>query len=916
LSAALAGSAEAGANLWTHNGPYGGSVTLLVVDSARPGTLYAVVDQDLYTTVDGGATWRSPDGPSCRSGTGGGCLIQSLAVVPGTAILYAGTSEGLFKSSDGGTTWPSGSSGPTCAAPGISVVPCAVASLVLDPVTSTTLYAATPQGVFKSTDGGATWREARTGLPCAGSCHLVTLAIDPRTPTTLHAATSPGLFRTVDGATTWQALILPGPVQSIVLDPITTTVLYAVTSRGLFKSADGGATWGPLDLACPGLPSVECEILALAIDPGTPTTLYAGTSRGGVFKSNDGGATWTAQNNGLTHARVSVLAIDPARPTTVYAGTSGGGVLTPSSSAADGPGGVFKTVDGAATWFPASAGLARVGIAAIAADPRTPGTVYAAGGSFLGGGVYKSTDAGTSWREVSAGLPTHWVTDVAVDPATPTTLYAAMAPIPFSNVVAQTVAKSTDGAETWRGISTGLPCPALPCSVQLLAIAPATPTTLYAVGSSGLFKTVDGGANWIPAGAGLVCPRRTGVGFCQIRTLVIDPVTPTTLYAGVAQDFFLSGFVSPGGVFRSLDAGASWSPLVTGPFSVTALVIDPAVPTTLYAGTGDVDSGEGVFKSVDGGRSWDARSAGLPRCADGGVCAVSALAIDSRAPTTVYAVTSSRDVFRSLDGAASWSPLLRGLDGSVSELVVDPLDPARVYAGGSGVFVIEQRLAFTSPPGGSRLPVAEPTSLTFAWPAVPGAERYGVEFTGPDRLFTNPNGSGPDAVNGCGGAGGCVVVTGTSLTVELGPSTPPGRYEVRVGALSARGEVIAHLGDTLAVVIGMEGVPTRPDRPTLSAPADGVTLARGDAVTVAWTAVAGAAGYLVEVSHPGGRFANPNGTEPDPSVLASLTVTATALSAVVPPELRPARYQVRVIGLTAAGRPIGTFSDAVTLDLR
>ena len=75
------------------------------------------------------------------------------------------------------------------------------------------------------------------------------------------------------------------------------------------------------------------RIRVLAIDPATPTTLYAGTYGGGVFKSANGGASWSAVNSGLTSLAVLALAIDPATPTTLYAGTSGGGVFSIQQSA-------------------------------------------------------------------------------------------------------------------------------------------------------------------------------------------------------------------------------------------------------------------------------------------------------------------------------------------------------------------------------------------------------------------------------------------------------------------------------------------------------------------------------------------------------------------------------------------------------
>lgn len=104
----------------------------------------------------------------------------------------------------------------------------------------------------------------------------------------------------------------------------------------------------------------------LAIDPATPTTLYAGTQGSGVFKTTDGGASWSAINNGLTNLLVFALAIDPATPTTLYAGTF-----------AVGGGGVFKSTDGGASWSLLNTGVFGRDRRALAIDPGTPTTIYA-----------------------------------------------------------------------------------------------------------------------------------------------------------------------------------------------------------------------------------------------------------------------------------------------------------------------------------------------------------------------------------------------------------------------------------------------------------------------------------------------------------------------------------------------------------
>src|SRR5205809_827340 len=100
--------------------------------------------------------------------------------------------------------------------------------------------------------------------------------------------------------------------------PQTPSTLYAATANaGVARSTDGGGSWGRV-----GLSSYSVWD-ALAVDPVTPATLYAGT-RGGVFQSTDGGVSWSALNTGLTNLYVNTLAIDPQTPATLYAGTGAG----------------------------------------------------------------------------------------------------------------------------------------------------------------------------------------------------------------------------------------------------------------------------------------------------------------------------------------------------------------------------------------------------------------------------------------------------------------------------------------------------------------------------------------------------------------------------------------------------------------
>jgi subtilisin-like proprotein convertase family protein len=128
-----------------------------------------------------------------------------------------------------------------------------------------------------------------------------------------------------------------------------------------------------------------------------------------------------------------------------------------------------------------------------------------------------------------------------------------------------------------------------------------------------------------------------------------------------------------------------------------------------------------------------------------------------------------------------------------------------VIAGGWSLTITttEGRARMIAPGDGSQLPVG--TAVTFAWTGLPGVTRFGFEFTGTGRQFLNQNGPGPDPVNGFGGAGGGFLVEGTSLTVVIDPSVPPGTYQVRVIGISRDGRPIGTFSDALTLTVGGGG---------------------------------------------------------------------------------------------------------------
>ena len=193
--------------------------------------------------------------------------------------------------------------------------------LVIQPARAnpSAIYAATDNGVFKSTDGGASWTAANAGL--AGIV-VVSLAIDPSNPATLYAGTAGSrVFKTTNGGQSWTAAssgLDDTIILSLAIDPANSNTIYCGTATsaffpgsGVFKSTDGAQSW---IVSNSGLPVAIIDVLR--IDPSSPATIYAGTNFAGVFKSTNGGQSWTAANSGMTPALVEDVAVDPANSAT------------------------------------------------------------------------------------------------------------------------------------------------------------------------------------------------------------------------------------------------------------------------------------------------------------------------------------------------------------------------------------------------------------------------------------------------------------------------------------------------------------------------------------------------------------------------------------------------------------------------
>jgi photosystem II stability/assembly factor-like uncharacterized protein len=514
-------------------------------------------------------------------------------------------------------------------------------------------------GVFKSTNGGASWNAVNTGLT---NLKVETLALSPgyATDHTLFAGTwGGGVFRSTDGGASWSATALTNwSIDTMALSPayVSDRTIFAGVLGGVFKSTDGGASWSLMNTGLANL-----HVNALVLSPGYTIdhTIFVGTgtywSSGGVFKSTDGGASWSAVNTGLTNLDVGSLVLSPGYTTdhTIFAGIKSGTWGT----------GVFKSADGGASW--SAMGLTNKWVYALALSPGyvNDHTIFAE----AGGSIFKSTDSGISWNAVNTGLTDPDLSALALSPG-----YVA-----DSTIFAGTdggIFKSTDGGASWSAVNTGITA----WNVEALAISPGytSDRTIFAGADGGIFKSIDGGVSWgvadltdievvalalsqsyatdrtIFAGArcGVFKSTDGGASWSTVNTGLINTcIRALALSPGYATDgTILAG--TDGGVFKSNDGGASWSATgFTRGVSALALSSSYAIDRTLFVGTYD-----GVFKSTNGGASWSAI---------GPTSSVSALALSPSYATdcTLFAGTWSHGVFKSTDGGTSWSAMNIGL---------------------------------------------------------------------------------------------------------------------------------------------------------------------------------------------------------------------------------------------------------------
>ncbi len=373
--------AARGQGLWSPVGPDGGDARAIAAAPGQPDHLYlGTTESFIYESTDEGANWHR----LAKLDSTNDLVIDHIVVERGDPqTLYAAAWKfdhpdgGLWISHDAGRTWQelAGLHGQS------------IRAFAQSPSDPRILIAGTLQGVFRSSDAGATWQL----ISPEGSreIHEVeSVAIDPRNPEVIYAGTWHLPWKTADGGAHWeiikQGLIVDSDVFSMVVDPDRPNILYLSACSGIYKSENAGLRFRKVQ----GIPSEARRTRVLRQDPNHLETVYAGTTEG-LYKTTDGGRTFRR----MTGADVIVndVYVDPADPKRVLLATDRGGVLT-SENAGE-------------TFEPTNQGFSARKVEALIVDRQDPMRVYAGVVNDKEyGGVFASTDGGTKWKQLADGL--------------------------------------------------------------------------------------------------------------------------------------------------------------------------------------------------------------------------------------------------------------------------------------------------------------------------------------------------------------------------------------------------------------------------------------------------------------------------------------------------------------------------------
>ena len=523
-----------------------------------------------------------------------------------------------------------------------------------------------------------------------GAGRINCLTFMPGNPNTMFiGAACGGVWKTTDGGATWNALntdlIASMSIADIVIDPSNTNIIYLATgdnygiysayltdghySAGVLKSTDGGLTWNQT-----GMIYWQGQLMLvqkLIINQNNPNILLLASSTGGIFRTTDGGVTWTNVKTGTFYS----IEFNPLNPNTVFA-TDGAGI--------------WRSYNNGVTWTQNNLGYSndRVTVKLTLADTNY---VYVWGPAT--GGFKRSINGGNTFTTMAS-------------PQTFTTPYGyydraiAVSPVNANEVYTGglTTARSINGGSSWIKVSVYTPYTAndyCHADCKRLEFLPGTGAAIFSVNDGGIFKSINNGTNWIDLSNGLMIGQFYRISNAATNPNIIyfgaqdngsnrwdgtnwdnvygaDGMQPLVDYTNSNNVFVCT---QGGGLKKSTNGGANFTNVAAGggPW-VTAYVMDPNNPQIMYYG-----SNNGIRKSTNMGSTWSLSSSGATG-------SIMALAVAKSNTTRVYAAKTNV-VYKSTDSGENWTNVTGTLpvtSANITYIAVSNTDPDKVWVTFSG----------------------------------------------------------------------------------------------------------------------------------------------------------------------------------------------------------------------------------------
>jgi photosystem II stability/assembly factor-like uncharacterized protein len=582
-----------------------GRVACIAVDPKNPKHLLCgSAGGGIWESLDAGSNWapRTDNMPSLATGA-----IAFDPIDP--KIVYAGSGEGnfyfnlgagVYRSGDGGATWKVIATAPFVGA--------GFYDIVVDPKNRKTLYAATTNGFYVSTNAGSTWSVKR-----AVKCWDISIHPAGGPAAEILAAFADGLFVSTSGGSSFAAVSLPSAPPStwarLAVDRVTASpdIAYAFGAAGggpylwrrsgtiwsrisalptpamnvsqawydwyvaatpdqkgivylgaidAYRGELAGSTWKWTDITTQGNNSIHPDQHCLAFAPNSSKTIYLGND-GGVYRSSNAGGTWTALNKTLGITEIEYMASDPTTAKWLMAGTQDNGTIR---------------FDGSPAWDHIADGDG----GDCGVNQSNPNEIYH---SYYSVTLERSADKGTTWTSLAP-------------PAMSALFY------PPVEVFGATVAiggvsldVSRNAGNSWATVALGLPAGDVASAMDV----PDANTIFVGTSQGRVLRIAWNGSTWKKKLLTSPAPR-------YISCITVDPGTPTRLWVTLSQ---LGG----GRVYRSDDTGGTWLNR-TGALPnipMNSVAIDTANSKHLW-----IAADVGVYETQDLGNTWASFSNGLP----------------------------------------------------------------------------------------------------------------------------------------------------------------------------------------------------------------------------------------------------------------------------------------------------------------